>query len=259
MLLQRCTWPEVDEYLGRSRGIIVPLGSTEQHGPNGLIGTDALCAEAVAREAGEIADALVGPTIAYGVAPFNLGFPGTVSLRARTFSALLLDCLLSLQRHGFEHVYCLNGHGGNQAPAMSAFSDLYAEASLRGDAPAPPKCRLVSWWSYERTNALRTQLYGAREGLHATPSEVAITQHLQPQSAKPTTLPALEALDVRGIRALAGDAHYDAARHRHRYPDGRVGSAPDLATPEAGARLLSLAAEEAAADYLDFLREDHTS
>lgn len=64
MLLQLCTWPEVEAYLTRSRGVIVPIGSTEQHGPTGLIGTDALCAEVIARGAGVAAGTLVGPTLA---------------------------------------------------------------------------------------------------------------------------------------------------------------------------------------------------
>ena len=44
MLLERCTWQEVEDYLEGSKGILLPVGSTEQHGPNGLIGTDAICA-----------------------------------------------------------------------------------------------------------------------------------------------------------------------------------------------------------------------
>jgi creatinine amidohydrolase len=49
MLLQHQTWQEVETYLTQSKGIILPIGSTEQHGPNGLIGTDAICAEVIAR------------------------------------------------------------------------------------------------------------------------------------------------------------------------------------------------------------------
>ena len=56
MLLQHQTWQEVETYLGRSNGIIMPIGSTEQHGPNGLIGTDAICAEVIARAVGDSAE-----------------------------------------------------------------------------------------------------------------------------------------------------------------------------------------------------------
>ena len=59
MLLQHQTWQEVEGYLTQSKGIIIPIGSTEQHGPNGLIGTDAICAEVIARGVGEAANALV--------------------------------------------------------------------------------------------------------------------------------------------------------------------------------------------------------
>ena len=54
MRLQLRTWPEVETYLKTSRGIIMPIGSTEQHGPNGLIGTDAICAEQIAWGVGEV-------------------------------------------------------------------------------------------------------------------------------------------------------------------------------------------------------------
>lgn len=255
MLLQHCTWSDVDAYLQRSGGILLPMGSTEQHGPNGIIGTDAICAEVIAAAAGRIADALVAPTLSYGVAPFNLDFAGTVTVRASTFTQVLLDCLESLAHHGFTRVYCLNGHGGNIAPTLAAFSELYAGASLARTA-APPRCRLVSWWEYPRTNALRHELYGDSEGMHATPSEVAITQHAVPGAARPMALPPIPTLGAAALRRLAGDAHFDAAHHRRRYPDGRIGSAPDRASPEAGERLLALAAEEAAADYASFLAEE---
>src|SRR5258706_7574333 len=74
MQLQLATWHEVEAYLAKSRGIIMPIGSTEQHGPNGLIGTDALCAEGIGRGVGDKTGACVAPTISVGMAQHHLGF-----------------------------------------------------------------------------------------------------------------------------------------------------------------------------------------
>ncbi|MGB7417463.1 MAG: creatininase family protein, partial [Thermosynechococcaceae cyanobacterium] len=81
MQLHLCTWQEVEHYLETSAGIILPIGSTEQHGPTGLIGTDAICAEVIAKGVGESTGALVGPTINVGMALHHTAFPGSMSLR----------------------------------------------------------------------------------------------------------------------------------------------------------------------------------
>jgi creatinine amidohydrolase len=256
MLLHEATWPEVEAYLTRSTGVIIPTGSTEQHGPNGLIGTDSICPEAIAGAAGESADALVGPTLALGVAPFNLGFPGTVTARPSTFIALVEDYVASLARHGFDRFYFLNGHGGNIAPLKSAFQEIYTRLSLApADGSAAPRFRLRSWWDYPEVDALRRELYGQWEGMHATPSEVAITQHLRPHTVKPTQMTPPQAVSAAFLKEHAGDAHGQADDHRRRFPDGRIGSDPSLATPEAGRQLLAAAAQAAGADYRAFLDE----
>ena len=73
MLLQHATWPEVEAYLGQNKGIIVPIGSTEQHGPSGLIGTDALTAEFIGGKVGEATQTMVAPTLSYGMAQHHMG------------------------------------------------------------------------------------------------------------------------------------------------------------------------------------------
>lgn len=241
MLLQLQTWPEVEAYLTRSRGIIVPIGSTEQHGPTGLVGTDSICAERIARGVGEASDALVAPTIAVGMAQHHLGFPGSITLRPSTLIAVIGDTVRSLARHGFERFYFLNGHGGNIATVTAAFSEIYAARSFDSAAGCPAiACRLRNWWQGEPVRQLAKELYGAAEGSHATPSEVALTQFVYPDTAHSATLD--PPIAPRG-------GFTDAADYRRRFPDGRIGSNPGLATPEAGRRLYEAAVAATSSDY----------
>ena len=168
--LQFSTWPEVESCLERSTGILIPLGSTEQHGPSGLIGTDALVAEGIAaRAASEDDDILVAPTLAYAPAQFNLEFAGTVSVRAGTFARVIEDVVDSLAAGGFAAFYFLNGHGANIAPVRCACHDLHQRRVLASPAMPPLRFRLKSWWEFPDTDALRRKLYGVGEGMHATP------------------------------------------------------------------------------------------
>jgi creatinine amidohydrolase len=250
MRLSEMTWPEVEAYLRESAGVLLPTGSTEQHGPIGLIGTDAICAEAVALGVAEAVGApgvIVAPTLALAPAQFNLGFPGTISLRSQTFAAVVYDVLTSLARHGFSRIYIDNGHGANLAPIRGALHDALQ------DVGEGFQVRLRSWWDYSEADALRKELYGDWEGMHATPSEVAITQALLRRVGGAEDPP--ERLSAGYLRDHAGDLHGAAAEHRRRFPDGRVGSHSALATPEHGADLLAAAVRGATADYLDFLKE----
>lgn len=248
MRLQFHTWPEVEAYLKRSNGILVPIGSTEQHGPTGMIGTDSICAEAVAVGVGERTGALVAPTIGVGMAVHHMEFPGSMTLRPSTLIAVIRDYVTGLAHHGFRRFLVVNGHGGNIASIQAAFYEIHDE-DRRDDAGEPIDLRLkhLSWYQWPKTKALGDELYGDDEGSHATPAEIAITLHLHPQGARSLEGP-LE-------RAPDGDFH-GPRDFRRRFPDGRIGSRPDLATPEHGARLLECAIEEVAEAYQALLDED---
>jgi creatinine amidohydrolase len=239
MKLDQMTWEEVGAYLQRHDGAILPVGSTEQHGPIGLIGTDTLCATAVAEGAAKAVGAIVLPPLAYTPAPFNMAFPGTISVSEGTFSALVAEIMTALAAHGFRRLFVLNGHGANLAPLRAL------------EKAAPLTLRIRSWWDFPQTNAKRAALYGAWEGMHATPSEVAITQALH-RRVERAPLPAPEPLDAAFRAAHAGDRHGPPDEHRTRFPCGRVGSWSELARPDHGAELLALAIAEAGEEYRAF-------
>ena len=246
MLLHLSTWAEIEAYLKRSTGIIIPIGSTEQHGPNGLIGTDAICAEVFAHAVGKAADALVGPTVNVGMAQHHLGFPGSMTLRPSTLIAVIRDMVASLSRHGFDRFYFLNGHGGNVATVTAAFSEIYAEASLQSGLSngTPVRCVIKNWYEAPAARRLSRELFGAEEGMHATPSEVSVTFHAYPDAVKQAEL---------SPRVAPTGSFTDAADYRRRFADGRIGSNPALATAAHGKTILEAVVPELAESYRAFL------
>jgi creatinine amidohydrolase len=246
MQLALSTWQEVEEYLRTCRGIIIPIGSTEQHGPNGLIGTDHLDAEFVAKGVGDKIGCLVAPTLTVGMSQHHLGFTGSITLRPSTLIAVVGDVVHSLLRHGFERFLFINGHGGNVATVTAAFDEIYAAVSLRGDA-SPVRCKMVFWSEGLRCRKLADELYGDSNGSHATAAEVSLSQFYFPQAIKHAQMSPKVAPKSRGF--------HDSADYRRRFPDGRIGSDPSLSSPEHGERLYAAAVEDMAELYQKFVAD----
>ena len=244
MLLSLCTWPEVDAYLTRSKGVIVPVGSTEQHGPTGLIGTDTISVELIARRAGEAAGILVTPAFPVGVAAHHMGFAGSMSLSPETFIAAMREWAASLDQHGFRKIYFFNGHGGNIASLNKAAKEITEALNPGRSVLNRLECRVQSWWQYEGVHDLCQTLYPEGHGSHATPSEVAITQYAYPEIIKSAPL------DPR----IAPNGRFtNAVDYRAKFPDGRIGSDPALANPADGEKLVSAAVAGLIVDYQRFV------
>jgi creatinine amidohydrolase/Fe(II)-dependent formamide hydrolase-like protein len=245
MLLALSTWQEVESWLARSKTVVIPIGSNEQHGPTGLLGTDWLCPEIIAHAAEKAGDILVAPTFNIGMAQHHLAFPGTISLRPSTFQAAIADWVSSLTRHGFERLYFLNGHGGNVASIEAAFSEIYAEWSFMEER-TPFMLKLKNWWDLPGVDKLAYEIFPTGHGSHATPSEIAVTQAAYPDRVK--TAPYSPQIAPTGpIR--------DALDYRARFPDGRIGSDPAQASPEKGQRLIDAAVPALLKDLADFSTE----
>ncbi len=240
------TWPEVDKYLSRCKGVILPIGSIEQHGPTGAIGTDAMTAEAIAKEVAFRTDVLVAPTQCFGMAQHHLGFPGTMSLQPSTLMQVVHDLVLSLATHGFERIFVINGHGGNIASTKAAFAQAYSSAAQRGMPVAEKlRCKLANWFMSKSVVTHSQALYGDHEGSHATPSEIAVTLYLEPilrEKQRKLNYPAPSSGSIYGSKDF-----------RRRYPDGRIGSDPFLAKSEHGASILDVAASALSDELSIFL------
>jgi creatinine amidohydrolase/Fe(II)-dependent formamide hydrolase-like protein len=249
MLLALSTWPEIEGQLARSKAIVIPIGSNEQHGPTGLLGTDWLCPEIIACFAEANApggkNMLVGPTFNVGMAQHHLGFPGSISLRPSTMIAAIRDWTVSLAAHGFERIYFLNGHGGNVATIEAAFSEIYSEASWQG-RPRGYAMKLRNWWELQGVMGLCNSLFPTGHGSHATPSEIAVTQFGYPDAIKSANY-APRIAPTGPIR--------EASDFRARYADGRMGSDPAQATPEKGEQIVRLAASALVEEVAAFAAE----
>ena len=243
MQLQLCSWPEVEAYLTRSRTVLVPIGSTEQHGPNGLLGTDALCAELIGRRAGDEAEIMVAPTFNVGQAQHHMAFAGTITLRPSTMIAAMVDWARSLTHHGFERLYWLNGHGGNIATINAAFSEIWHSASFKDSNRSAPLCKLRNWWELPGVGEVCRELFPVGEGHHATPSEVSVTYFAFPDAQKRVVMEP----KIAPLGPIC-----DAADYRRRFPDGRIGSDPSQASPEAGAKIVAAAVKAAVAELRAF-------
>ena len=109
MKIGEMTWSQVASYLDADDRAILPLGSTEQHAGLSL-SVDSILAERVALEAADPLGVPVFPVLAYGITPYFLAYPGSISLGVETYARILHDILNSLKRHGFRRIVLVNGH-----------------------------------------------------------------------------------------------------------------------------------------------------
>ena len=229
MLLENLAYPEVEDYLNTKDIILVPIGSVEQHSAYGLIGTDFIVAEAIARMAGDRLDILVAPTICYAVSPHHMAFKGTVTLSPSTLIKVAEDIVKSLVTHGFRRVLFINGHGGNIVPLQTAFQQLKNQS-------IPGRFEVISWYMDSEMKRFCKEAFGDNEGQHATPSEVSITKHLRPSAFSD------KAIDQKSVEKPTYYWPLSATEMKRVFPDGRMESAPWLATGALGEKIATEAA-----------------
>ena len=241
MLLKLAIWRDVEEYLARRDDVVVPVGSTEQHGPSGPLGTGLIVAEELAQELGEDRRAMVAPALPFGVSAVHAAFPGTIAIQPSTLLALVRDALQALHAQGFRRFLLVNGHPGSSGALQAACAQAHAELP-------DSRCLLVSWWELPEVQSLVLELFGARQGHHATPGELSVVRRFYPRAV-------LDLPPVDRFEAVQQMVAWGAQDFRTRYPEGHVGSDPSLASAAAGERIFAAASRALAEAHLRLVED----
>lgn len=168
-------WQEFAELVPeRVETVLVPVGTLEPHGvlPNG---SDNLAPEAMARELAPRLNALVAPTLNYGVTGSLDAFPGTFSVGEETYEALVEDILTGLARNGFLNLVIVNGHGGPQTAILNRVAERVSRAHR-------VRTLVTNWWS--ATADVVFEVFG-EDGGHAGNNETAYVQAVVPEHVHP--------------------------------------------------------------------------
>ena len=240
--LANLTWEEARDAIGRARLALLPVGSCEQHGPHLALDTDMAVAQGLTeRLATDLGDeAVLCPPIPYGLSEHHMAFPGTLTLRPPTFTALVLEVVESLAQWGLRRVLVVNGHGGN----IDALR-LVARTARRDHGSLVAAIMWAVLASDEIAGRVTSPTYG-----HACEVETSVAMILAPDSLRPERIgePAWRA--APDPLTLPQRAIVDRATWLHEWSeDGALGD-PRLASREFGQAVVDVAYQRA----VDFAR-----
>ncbi|HVR69805.1 MAG TPA: creatininase family protein [Vicinamibacteria bacterium] len=173
VFLGEMTNAEVEEFLKTRHTVIVPVGSTEQHGPHLALTADVLIPQEVARRVAPKVGAVVAPPLSYALSYPHVGFKGLVHIRIPTFMALVEDLAAAFAHVGFKRVVFLNGHYDN------TYAIAYACANAADRLPREVKAFPINYWDGIPPE-VASQYMSLEKGLHANAAETAAVMAINP-------------------------------------------------------------------------------
>ena len=138
MYLGKMTTAQAKEAFKNDPIIVIPVGSTEQHGTQSALGTDYMVPSYLADHIEDVDNVIVAPTVPYGVCPYHLSFEGSINIGYEGLYLVLHGIMDSLMQHGVRRFVVLNGHGGNTPSIDRAALEVYHKGGV---------CASVDWWS----------------------------------------------------------------------------------------------------------------
>ncbi len=200
MHFEDMNWMMLADYLKKDNRVMLILGMTEQHSHLSLL-TDSLIPGKLADAASQQTGVVIAPTLHVGISPSFMAYPGTLSLKIRTYLKVIDELTRALYAHGFRRILILNGHGGN-APARSQLAELANEL---------PGLQILwyQWWTsatvieFSKTHNLPNQHANWEENFPFT--RVAGDS---PAGEKPFVPYGEHIQNAQETRALAGDGSF---------------------------------------------------
>jgi len=245
---EELTWPQARQAASQGRVLVLPVGTTEQHGPHLPLNVDCLTSTELARMGVERApeDALLMPAISYSFNEHHLDFPGTIAVSWQSIIGYLQDVGRSAAHHGFRKIVLFNGHGSN-VPFLDIAARLITNHS---EAIA---C-LVSWWSLAEPALSEVRASAFPGGMaHACEVETSLMLHLRPDLVDMSL--AVKDISFQPSEFIFWDLQRSSPvtfqEHFSRYSKTGIVGDPTVATAEKGARV----AECVADNFARFLRE----
>lgn len=136
--MARLNWKQFKNLVpGKTNRVLLPVGTIEAHGP-GALGTDAFIPEYICQKLAGPLNAMVAPTIPYGLTRSLIGFPGSLTVSPETLTAYVKETALSLAQSGFKYIIILNGHGGNNDCLKPVGQYLWQQQRAR--------TLVINWW-----------------------------------------------------------------------------------------------------------------
>ena len=173
VFLGEMTNAEVEQFLKQHHTVIVPVGSTEQHGPHLALTADVLIPQEVGRRVAPKVGAVVAPPVSYALSYPHVGFKGLVHIRIPTFMALIEDLCAAFTHVGFKRIVFLNGHYDN------TYAIAYACANAAERLPRDVKAFPINYWDGIPPE-VASQYMSLEKGLHANAAETAAVMAINP-------------------------------------------------------------------------------
>lgn len=167
MYLGKLTTAQAKEILKNDPIVVIPVGSTEQHGTQSALGTDFMVPSYLADQIAGMENVIVAPTVPYGVCPYHLSFAGSINIGYEGLYLVLHGITDSLMQHGVRRFLVLNGHGGNTPSIDRAALEVYHKGGI---------CASIDWWS------LVAQLDSKFAGGHGDILETSVMMAVDPES-----------------------------------------------------------------------------